>query len=102
METILTNIFWAIFGGFLIFVPILYRSRKENWFNGHYGDDSVEFEVKQVEVDFDTKNNYLAKYTITTAFYDDKKQTDFHYNKFVFFDKVGKYNVGDKLFLTKN
>ena len=105
MATILTNIFYGVFGAFVLWFMV-YRKSKENWFNGHYAYDnmqlrSIEFEVTQVETTYDTKNHRIAKYTITTAFFDDKKQTEFHYNKFVFFDEVGKYNVGDKLILTK-
>lgn len=88
-----------------VYVMLLIPS-KNNMLNGKSVDgDSklkcVELEVTEIDVSFDVKFRKIARYTATVAFFNKKNNKDWVYNKFVFYDEIGKYNVGDKLTITK-
>ena len=75
-------------------------------FNGRYAyADSrikdVVFTIEKVEIAYDTENFRLGRYVVGCGFFDKKGMKGYHSNKFIFYDRLGKYNVGDTLTIIK-
>lgn len=105
METLITLVLEAIAILIIVFLFVTLLLSKNNLFNGRcvYNKEikPVQFEVLSAESTFDSENNHIVKYTVSTVFFDKKHKKWFHYNTFIFYGKQGEYNVGDKLTIIK-
>jgi hypothetical protein len=77
------------------------HNSKRSWFNGKANIKGIEFEITEIKLTLDSEYNEIAQYTAEAYFYNKKDNKDWHYNKFIFFDEVGKYTFRDKLTLIK-
>lgn len=87
---------------------MLYNSNKhQNQFNSSvrtindYMKFKPKFKVEKIESFLDGYGNKIAKYTVTNCYFAKKNERDFVYQHFYFYDKVGLYNLGDEITLTK-
>ena len=106
-----TNILEFLVGAFMALCIILFIALKSRWnVRLNYGfvritdyDKVVEppkIDVEKVEIDYACNtSDRIAKY-YCRAWY--KKKKDVDCQDFVFYDAVGKYNVGDVIELTKS
>lgn len=60
-----------------------------------------KFNIIKIEEALDTNHNLIAKYTVDLHFFAKKNCKDWKYNKFYFYDNVGKYKIGDVLTFNK-
>jgi predicted transcriptional regulator len=73
---------------------------KRNINNGDIEVEIPKFKIVEIEK-FVSPNNYgksISKYTANVWFV---KKHGMGYEKIIFFDEIGKYNIGDKLTLSK-
>lgn len=100
-NTIIFIIVWAIIIVEFIYFIISYKKGKQlNTKPTHnYKCEDVSFMITKI-----TLENYglLSKYTISAGFFKKSNSKHFIYQEFYFYDKSGKYNVGDRLFLNRN
>lgn len=88
----------AIFLGICI---TLLMQRKNYLFNSKDKHELVEFKVIKTDIVYTSNLERICKYTVVAYFFNKKDNNDWCYNKFVFFDEVGKYNLDDKFVLVK-
>lgn len=95
---------------FLILVIfMLYDSnRHQNQFNSSVCSINKDyrlfiprFKVEKIELSLDDYGNRIAKYTVINTYYAKENERDFVYQHFHFYDKVGLYDLGDEITLTK-
>lgn len=91
---------WCIVAIELIYLII--RDKKKQLLNHKptydYQFENVFFRVKEI-----TYEDYgLSKYKISIEFFKKSNARGWIYKEFYFYDKTGKYNVGDRLFLNRN
>lgn len=73
---------------------------KRNKINGDIEVEIPTFKIVKIEKSV-SPNNYgksISKYTANVWF---TKKNNIGYEEIIFFDEIGKYNIGDKLTLTK-
>jgi hypothetical protein len=51
----------------------------------------------KIEESQDIDGRFIAKYTVRNCFFAKKNNRDFKYQTFYFYDKIGKYVIGQKL-----
>ena len=59
------------------------------------------FEVIKVEQTLDFNYNCVAKYTVEVCFFAKKDNKGWRRNEYYFYDRIGEYNIGDKIKLSK-
>lgn len=59
------------------------------------------FKVEKIESSLDDYGNRIAKYTVINTYYAKENERDFVCQHFHFYDKVGQYDLGDEITLTK-
>ena len=99
MTTIVFSLF--MLGIFLGICICLLMQRKKYLFNSKDEHKPVEFKVIKADIVNTSNFERICKYTVVASFFNNKDCNDWYYNKFVFFDEVGKYNLDDKFVLEK-
>lgn len=97
MITILFSFSLSLLGIFLG----IFMQRKNYLFNSKDEHKPVEFKVIKADIVYTSDFERICKYTVVAYFFNKKDNNDWCYNKFVFFDEVGKYNLDDKFVLEK-
>ena len=87
-------------------ITMLLHNRHQNYFNSHAcsKDDKQfipSFTVDEIERCFDSDGWEIAKYKVINSYHAKENNRSFVFQYFYFYDKVGKYNIGDKIILTK-
>lgn len=80
--------------------------RHQNYFNSHaYSRDDKRFipsfTVDEIERCFDSDGWEIAKYKVINSYFAKDNNRSFVFQYFYFYDKVGMYNIGDEITLTK-
>lgn len=109
METNILTILIPVVIFFIFVIFMLYDSNKhQNQFNssvrsisGNYRLFIPRFKVEKIELRLDDYGNRIAKYTVTNTYYAKENNRDFVCQYFHFYDKVGLYDLGDEITLTK-
>ena len=96
-------IVWAFV---FVLITILLHNRHQNYFNScAYKRDDERFipifTVDEIERCFDSDGWEIAKYKVINSYFAKENNRNFVYQYFYFYDKVGMYNIGDKIILTK-
>lgn len=58
---------------------------------------SPKFEIVKIEESLDIDCRLIAKYTVRNHFFAKKNNKAFKYQTFYFYDKIGKYEIGQEL-----
>ena len=87
-------------------ITMLFHNRHQNYFNScaYKRDDKrfiPTFTVDEIERCFDSDGCEIARYKVINSYHAKKNNRSFVYQYFYFYDKVGMYNIGDKIILTK-
>lgn len=85
---------------------LLHKCSRQNYFNScaYKRDDKrfiPTFTVDEIERCFDGDGWEIARYKVINSYHAKKDNRNFVYQYFYFYDKVGMYNVGDKITFTK-
>lgn len=85
---------------------LLNKCSHQNYFNSYAcsRDDKrfiPTFTVDKIERCFDSDGREIAKYKVINSYFATENNRDFIYQHFYFYDKVGMYNIGDKITFTK-
>ena len=87
-------------------ITMLLHDRHQNYFNScAYKRDDKQFiptfTVDEIERCFDSDGLEIAKYKVINSYFAKENNRNFVYQYFYFYDKVGKYNIGDEITFTK-
>ena len=100
-------IFGFIVLAFIIGLIItLLRDRYQNYFNSYAcsRDDKrfiPSFKIDGIERCFDSDGREIARYKVINSYFAKEDNRNFVFQYFYFYDKVGMYNIGDKITFTK-
>jgi len=99
METL---IILAFIIGLVVGVLLALQYKKDIYFNSWaYERESYsfspEFTVVKIEESSDINGRPVAKYTVSNYFFSKKDNEGFKYQKFYFYDQVGKYSIGQDI-----
>ena len=99
METL---IIVAYILGLVVGVLLAVNYKKDIYFNSwvykvENANFSPEFMVVKIEESLDIDGRLIAKYTVRNCFFAKKNNKAFKYQTFYFYDKIGKYVIGQKL-----
>ena len=91
---------------FIGLITMLFRDRHQNYFNSYaYSRDDKRFiptfKVDEIERCFDSDGMEIAKYKVINSYFAKENNRNFVFQHFYFYDKIGMYNIGDEITLTK-
>lgn len=97
---------FIVFAFIFVLLTMLLRDRHQNYFNSYAcsRDDKrfiPSFTVDEIERCFDSDGWEIAKYKVINSYFAKEDNRNFVYQHFYFYDKVGKYNIGDKIIFIK-
>lgn len=109
METNVFVIYMLVVMAFSFVIFWLYTSNKHRSqfnssvrsINENYGLFIPRFKVEKIELRLDDYGNRIAKYTVINTYFAKENERDFVCQYFHFYDKVGLYDLGDEITLTK-
>lgn len=99
METLIISAFAT---GFVAGILLAISYKKDIYFNSWvYERESYnfppEFVVVNIEESSDINGRPIAKYTVSNYFFSKKNNEGFKYQKFYFYDEIGKYSIGQDI-----
>lgn len=82
------------------------HDRHQKYFNSYVcSRDNKQFipsfKVDGIERCFDSDGREIAKYKVINSYFAKENNRNFVFQYFYFYDKVGMYNIGDKIIFTK-